>query len=207
MEICINFALPIECYDNMLNKCAGRFCHVETSLTIDVSMLRFLFDAVLEKSYAPNLCQSIVNNLKNKQGEITVAFYILFGDILSMRVLDDKEENVFYQPPTESIYETVTLTLEEEKMYDVIKWNICMLGRNYDIIRAVLLLSPITFSSPERPEKFFCSQLIMYMLKENNIINIEDSLNIDHMKPDHVYQWLVEKVNSIKVDEKKENGQ
>ena len=67
MELCINFALPIECYDNMLNKCAGRFCHVETSLTIDVSMLRFLFDAVLEKSYAPNLCQSIVNNLQNKQ--------------------------------------------------------------------------------------------------------------------------------------------
>jgi len=207
MDVSINFALPVDCYNNLLNKCAGKYCHVETTVTIDVSMLRFLFDTSLNDCYAPDICQNISNNLKNLTGDITVAFYILFGDIMSMRILKEDEENAFLQPPTSAIYDTLKIKLDEEHMYNVIKWNIKMLGRNYDIPRAVLLLTPFSIPPGERPEKFFCSQVVMYMIKETSILTVEGALDIDHMKPDHVYDWLVQKIDSIKVKEIIENGE
>lgn len=207
MDLSINFANPIDCYDNILNKCAGKYCHVECTVKIDVSMLRFLFDTALNECYAPTICQNIINNINNLEGDITVAFYILFGDIFSMRILNDEEENTFLQLPKAPIYEIIKIKLEEEKMYEVIKWNICMLGRNYDITRAVLLLTPISISLNTRPEKFFCSQIIMYMLKENDIVEVEGSLDINHMKPDHVYEWLFQKNKGIKENVTELNGE
>ena len=207
MDLCINFANPVECYNNFLNKCAGKFCHVEVTTIIDVSMLRFLLDSQMDDCYAPEQCQTVLNNIKQLQGEIIVAFYILFGDVMSIRILNKNEENTFLQPPTSPIYETLTLTLDEEKMYEVIKWNIRMIGRSYDIPRAVLLLTPFSYPTSDRPEKFFCSQVIMYMLKENNLLEVEDTLDMDHMKPDHVYEWLVQKIDSIKEKDDTENGE
>ena len=207
MDLCINFALPVECYDNYLNKCAGYYCHVETTCTVDVSMLRFLFDTALNDSYAPKVCQTVVNNMKDLTGDVTVAFYILFGDIMSMRILKEDEENTFLQPPTSTIYDTLKIQLDEEHMYNVIKWNIRMLGRSYDIPRAILLLTPFSIPPGQRPEKFFCSQLVMYMIKENEIFSVEDTYDIDHMKPDDVYEWLAQKIDTIKVNKIIENGE
>lgn len=207
MDLCINFANPVQCYDNILNKCAGKYCHVECSTTINVSMLRFLFDVVLTDCYAPNICQNVINNIMNLEGDVTIAFYILFGDIMSMRILNEHEENSFLQLPKAPIYEVIKIKLEEEKMYEVIKWNIRMLGRKYDIPRAVLLLTPISIPLRDRPENFFCSQIVMYMLKENNIVEIDDTLDINHMKPDHVYEWLVQQIGGIKELEDKLNGE
>ena len=92
-------------------------------------------------------------------------------------------------------------------MYNVIKWNIRMLGRSYDIPRAILLLTPFSIPPGQRPEKFFCSQLVMYMIKENEIFSVEDTYDIDHMKPDDVYEWLAQKIDTIKVNKIIENGE
>tara|TARA_B100000700_G_C14533859_1_gene618809 strand:- start:48 stop:488 length:441 start_codon:yes stop_codon:yes gene_type:complete len=144
----------------------------------------------------------------NLEGDVTIAFYILFGDIMSMRILNEHEENSFLQPPKAPIYDVIKIKLEEEKMYEVIKWNIRMLGRKYDIPRAVLLLTPISIPLRDRPEMFFCSQIVMYMLKENTIVKIDDTLDINHMKPDHVYDWLlVQQIGGIKELEDKLNGE
>ena len=207
MELCINFAFPVQCYDNILNKCAGKYCHVETSITMDVSMLRFLFDTVLNDCYSPSICQNVINNMKDLKGDIMVSFYILFGDIMSMRILSEEEENTFLQPPTSNIYDTLKIKLDEEHMYEVIKWNISMLGRSYDIPRAILLLTPFSIPPEQRPEKFFCSQVVMYMIKETNIVEVEEGLDIDHMKPDDVFNWLSEKLNSIKANKNDGNGE
>ena len=46
-------------------------------------------------------------------GDVTVAFYILFGDIMSMRILKEDEENTFLQPPASTIYDTLKIQLDE----------------------------------------------------------------------------------------------
>merc|ERR1719248_347264 len=96
----------------------------------------------LGECYSPSICQTILNNTEKMSGNITVAFYILFGDVMSMRILSDTEEDEFLKIPKEPVYETLTLQLEEEKYHELIEWNVKMLGRNYDIPRAVLLLTP-----------------------------------------------------------------
>lgn len=198
MDLSINFANPVGCYDNLLNKCAGRLCHVEACVTIDMQVLRVLIDNELNDSYSPDICQVILNNTQHMTGEVVVAFYILFGGIFSMRLLTDDNEDEFHKIPKKPIYESLVITLDEDKFHDMIKWNVRMLGRSYDIPRAVLLLTPFSFPHVDRPESFFCSQLIMYMIKDCEILTVEQDIDIDHMKPDHVYEWLLQKVQSIK---------
>ena len=205
MEVSINFANPIACYNNLLNKCAGKLCHVEVSFEVDVAVLRVLIDMQMEDCYSPSVCQNILNNTEKLRGNITVAFYILFGGVMSMRILSDEEDDDFFKMPKAPVYETVTLMLELEKYHELIGWNIKMLGRTYDIPRAVLLLTPFSYPTNSRPESFFCSQLIMYMIKEVNLLPVEDTLDIDHVKPDHVYAWLLQKIKHIKEDSTEEN--
>lgn len=207
MDLWINFANPVACYDNILNHCAGKFCHVEISVTIDIAVLRVLFDMEMNDSFAPDICQNIINNTKTMKGNKVVSFYILFGGVMSMRILSDGEENEFFKLPSKPVYESVVITLDEEQCHNIIKWNIRMLGRSYDIPRAVLLLTPFSLPHEARPETFFCSQIVMYMIKENDIFNVEDDLDIDHMKPDHVHTWLLQKVETIKEEADKENGE
>ena len=205
MEVSINFANPIACYDNFINKCAGKLCHVEVCFEVDVAVLRVIIDMQLQECYSPSICQTILNNTEKMSGNITVAFYILFGDVMSMRILSDTEEDEFLKIPKEPVYETVPLQLEEEQYHDLIALNVKMLGRKYDIPRAVLLLTPFSYPTTSKPETFFCSQLVMHIIKDNNLLPIEDTLDIDHMKPDDVYQWLLQKINHIKDQSNKAN--
>lgn len=198
MEVSINFANPIACYNNFINKCAGKMCHVEVSFEVEVAVLRVLIDMQMSDCYSPSICQTILNNTEKMKGNIIVAFYILFGDVMSMRILSDTEDDEFLKIPKEPVYQTITLKLEEEKFHDLLQWNIKMLGRKYDIPRAILLLTPFSFPTGSRPETFFCSQAVMYMIKENDLLPVENDLDIDHMKPDHVYSWLLQKIQHIK---------
>lgn len=202
----INFANPVECYDNFMNKCAGKYCHVELSITIDVPVLRVLINFAQNDAFNPQMCQTLLNNLKQKKGEMNIAFYILFGDVVSMRILNDMEEDTFLRPAKHPIYSMLKIPVEEEKLHEVITWNVKHLGRKYDIPRALLLLTPWSLPLENPPEEFFCSQIIMYMIKENNLVPVEDDLDIDHMKPDDVYRWLFTKLSSIKEEENSENG-
>jgi hypothetical protein len=74
--------------------------------------------------------------------------------------------------------------------YSVIKWNLKNLGRGYDIPRAVCLLLPFTMKTDKtvKPEKFFCSQLVMHMLVDCELF--QTGQNIDHMTPDNVFTFL-----------------
>lgn len=185
MDVSVNFAHPVACYDNFVNKCVGRFCHVEVSLKVDIALLRFLLDTNLDRAFSPEICQNVLNQTETMSGEVVVAFYILFGGIYSLRFLNEDDED-FYKPPAAPVYECVTLPVEDPN--ELIAWNIRHLGRPYDIPRALLVMTPFSFPNKEAPEKFFCSQIVPYMLSENNVATTED--DIDHMKPDAVYEWL-----------------
>lgn len=194
MNIDINFAQPVQIYDNFLNRCAGKFCHVEASVKIDIGQFRVLIDSNIQNAYSPSTCQNILNNTKDMKGEKTIAFYILFGGIMSIRFLDDENEDPFFKSIDPAIYDVISLPVSEEKFYDVVVWNIKHLGRSYDIPKALCSVTPFFPFENNNVEKFFCSQLIMHMIKDNGIIQVKKEINIDHMKPDAVYEFLMSSV-------------
>lgn len=191
MNINVNFAQPLGIYNNFINKCAGKFCHVEISLDIDAGQLSVLIDNALNESYSPSLCQTVLNNTKGMKGKLTVAFYILFGGVVSLRFLDESNEDPFYKPIQDEIYDVITLKVDEEKFYNIVTWHVKHLGRSYDIPKALFSVTPFFPWSTNVPEKFFCSQMIMYMIRENEIMEVDRSFNIDHMTPDAVYEFLL----------------
>lgn len=191
-SVWLNFATPTSIYDNTINRCVGRFCHVEISLNIDIGHLRVLVDECISDAYSPTICKNVMANTLDMKGIQTVAFYILFGDVVSIRFLSEEHDDLFYQPIQKDIYESVEINMEEDKFFNVVTWNIKHLGRPYDIPRAILCVTPFsTQVIDNNPDRFFCSQMVMYMMKENNLATMEN-LNIDHMSPNDVYCWLTE---------------
>lgn len=189
MEFQINFANPIECYDNTINNCVGRFCHVETSFCIDIGVLRVYIDTNIADVYSPEICQNILNNTKTMEGNVTVAFYILFGGVFSMRFLEEDTDDSFMKLPSAPVYETVTFDVNEKQFESMVIWNIQQLGRNYDIPRALLSVTPFSYKTDGTPSQYFCSQAVMYMLKHIYPFHLIHK-DIDHMKPDAVYEWV-----------------
>ena len=77
-------------------------------------------------------------------------------------------------------------------MQKIIGYNLRQLGKSYDIPRAILLLSSVTLRLQGEPDQFFCSQLVMHTLKhaELYIDDINQLVDINHMTPVNVYDWL-----------------
>lgn len=195
MELCLNFAYPIECYDNFFNKCAGIFCHVEYSLKIDTALFRLIIDQSMGEVYDPKECQSILNKTKNHVGDLNVCFYILFGGVVSVRFLSELHDDVFFRPPVKPVYEIVSIPLNDvEDVQTLVKWSVCQIGKPYDVPRALLTMTPVTLRlEDDNPDKFFCSQMMMYLFKTQKLFDVSDA-NINHMKPDDVWMWLQNKI-------------
>ncbi len=193
MELSINFAHSLGPYDNLLNKwCTNYFCHCECSVKVDCGVFRVLIDSVIDSAYDPTMLASIQNRIRNCTGDLDIAFFILFNSKFTIRFLNNLSEEPFLRIPEAPIYECVTLNFELEKGYDILRWNLVQLGKDYDIPRAVCLLLPVTLKQVGTPERFFCSQLMMHMIKDNDIFDTSEC-NVDHMNPDNVYQFLNEK--------------
>lgn len=205
MELSLNFAYPIECYDNFFNKCAGIFCHVEYSLKIDTALFRLIIDQHLDDVYDPQLCQSILKKTKHHTGDLNVCFYILFGGVVSLRFLSNLSDDAFTRPPAAPVYDIITLPIEDlEKLQSVVKWSVCQLGKSYDIPRALLTMTPLTLRlADENPDQYFCSQMMMYLFKTQNFFDVT-GVNINHMKPDDVWVWLNEQIKGT--DKEREDG-
>jgi len=195
MIVNVNFAQPVGIYNNFINKCVGKFCHCEVSVEIDIGQFRVLVDNALNDAFSPSLCQTILNNTESMSGTHTLAFYILFGGVVSVRFLDEANEDPFYQPIQDEIYDVIPMKVEEEQFYEIISWHIKHLGRSYDIPKALFSVTPFFPWQAAVPEKFFCSQLVMYMVSENNMWEVSRNLNIDHMSPDAVYECLLATVD------------
>lgn len=195
MNVNVHFAKPVEIYDNFLNKCAGRYCHTEVSVQLDSGLLAVIIDSCIEEAYDPKELESLLKRVKNKKGVLQFCFYILWNDKVSVRFYNDMADDNFNNYPTEDVYDTVTLEIEGiETLKNFISFYLKQINKPYDIVRALLLFSPVTMRLNQEPSRWFCSQLVMHSLKH---LGMECNNDINHMKPDDVYDWLTGSIKAL----------
>lgn len=206
----VNFANPVGPYDILWNKCAGKYCHVEISLKMDTSLFRVLVDTSMETAYDPAMLQDILSRTKGTTLKtLHLCFYIMWGGVVSLRFLDELSNDALMRPPEPPVYDTIHIPLTEEETHRVVKYNLQHLGRSYDIPRALFLLTVFTLRLNGEPEKFFCSQLVMYTLRDAGLHAdaIKQVENINHMTPTDVFDWLsVQKIHAIEKSEAEESA-
>lgn len=186
MNLNVHFAKPVSIYDNYINKCTGKYCHCEVSIELDAQLFSVMIDSAVQNAYDPEYLQKLLKKVQTSTGKIHFCFYVLLNDVVSIRFFNDLGDE-FHSPPTKEVYDTIILEtkgIEELKTY--ITWNLCQLNKPYDLLRACLLFIPVTLRTEENPDKFFCSQLVMHSLK----YKYKYDRDINHMKPDDVYEWL-----------------
>lgn len=204
MDLHINFAKPVGPYDMTWNKCVPTYCHVEMSIEIEKDLFSVIVDSNVSSAHNPVILENLLKRLKaSSVKKLNVCFYIMWGDVVSVRFLDELNDDPLMRPPEEPIYDTITIPLEVEQLQKVIGYNLRQLGKQYDIPRALLLLTSFTLRTDtnEVPSQFFCSQLIMHTFKHSSLYDISKLKDINHMTPLNVYEWLKEQVEkTIKVD-------
>ena len=189
MNLNVHFAKPVSVYDNLINKCAGRYCHCEVSIQMDADLFCVMIDAAISQAYAPSYLEKLLKKMKSVKGKVHFCFYVLLNEYVDIRFFNELGDD-FHNPVAE-VYDTIQIELESmEVLKEYVEWNLCQLGRPYDLLRAMCLFLPITLRT-ETPTKFFCSQLVMHSLRE---IGWNTDNDINHMKPDDVYDWLTIKV-------------
>lgn len=190
MNLNVHFAKPVSVYDNFINRCVGTYCHCEVSIKIDADLFCVMIDSAISQAYAPAYLEKILKKMKTVKGKVHFCFYVLLNDYVDIRFFNELGDD-FYNPVPE-VYDTIVIQLESmEVLKEYVEWNLCQLGRSYDLLRATCLFLPFTLRT-NIPTKFFCSQLVMHSLREIGWTTDQD---INHMKPDDVYNWLSIKVN------------
>lgn len=205
MDLHINFAKPVGPYDMTWNKCVPTYCHVEMSIEIEKDLFSVIVDSNVSLAHDPTILETLLKRLKQSSVKtLHVCFYIMWGDVVSVRFLDDLNDDPLMRPPEQPIYDSIVIPLQVETLQTLVGYNLRQLGKPYDIPRAILLLVSFTLRSNdgETPSKFFCSQLVMHTLKECELYDVS-KLNIDHMTPLNVYEWLKD---TIKIKDDKGNG-
>lgn len=191
MELKVHFAKPVSIFDNFINKCVGKYCHCETSIRIDASLLCVMIDTAISEAYAPSYLEKLLKKMKLLKGKVEICFYILWNDVVSIRFFNRLGDD--FHNPTDEVYDTIVVEINSiEHLKEYIIWNLCQVGKPYDFLSAACLFLPVTLKN-EMPQKFFCSQLVMHGLRE---IGLQPDTDINHMKPDDVYEWLTIKVTT-----------
>lgn len=195
MELSVSFANKEGPYNMFLNKCApGKFCHVEMSTIIETDVFRVIVDNIKsEDAFSPSMLSTLMARTKDVDAKtLHVCFYIMWGDVVSVRFLNTLSNDPLTRPPEEPVYTSISLPLEFDVMEKIITYNLCQIGREYDMPRAILLLSPYTLRLHDVPSKFFCSQLVMHTFVQCNVFpeETENLKDINHMTPSGVYDWL-----------------
>lgn len=194
MNIHVHFAKPVSIYNNYVNKCTGKYCHCEVSLELDAPLFSVIIDSAVQEAYDPSYLQKLLKKVQGIKGKVHFCFYVLLNEVVSIRFLNNLGDE-FHTPHTDDVYDTVEIETEGiEELKTFITWNLHQLNKPYDLIRALLLFLPVTLRTEVKPDKFFCSQLVMHGLKDKFICDKD----INHMKPDDVYEWL----SSIKEEKK-----
>lgn len=199
MDLHINFAKPVGPYDMTWNKCVPTYCHVEMSIEIEKDLFSVIVDSNVSSAHNPVILENLLKRLKaSSVKKLNVCFYIMWGDVVSVRFLDELNDDPLMRPPEEPIYDIITIPLEVEQLQKVIGYNLRQLGKHYDIPRALLLLTSFTLRTDpdEVPSQFFCSQLIMHTFKHSELYDISKLKDINHMTPLNVYEWLKEQVEN-----------
>ena len=209
LDMNVNFANPVGPYDLMFNRCAGKYCHVEISLKMNTDLFRVLVQTSMDEAYDPAMLEDVLKRTKGTSlRTLHVCFYIMWGGVVSVRFLNTLTNDPLMRPPELPVYDTLHVSLNDDEIETVVRYNIKQLGRAYDIPRAVFLLTRFTLRLDGEPKKFFCSQLVMYTFRAAKLYttSLESISNINHMSPTDVFEWLsVQKPRSQERENKSED--
>lgn len=186
MQLDVSFANPVGPYKNPMNYIPRKYCHVELSFHTTATTFRRQLTQYIEGSYSPADVQALMNRIRRYNGKLIVCFYINWGETVSCRYLSELIDDPYLQPPSRPVYDTIPIKISIEQSDKLVMFYLRNMGKPYDYFRAVLTLCPITLRS-RNPNRFYCSQLVLYSLKE---IGIEFECDIDHVSPLDVYKLL-----------------
>lgn len=187
MQLDVAFAKPIGPYKSLMNYVPRRYCHVELSFHTTTDAFRRQLVQYMEGSYSPREVQILYNRIKSYNGKLIVCFYINWGEQVSARYLSELIDDPYLRPPEKPVYETIPLTVTLEQQDKLVAFYLKNLGKSYDYSRAILSMCPITLRN-NNPERFYCSQLVLYSLKAMGL-DLKN-VNIDHVSPLDVYKLL-----------------
>ena len=178
------FARPVGIYNNWFNKVVayitgGSFCHSE-----------FVFTWSEEEAdaYFGSMDTPLANSYKRyiEDGKLHVCFYILWGDVLSYRLLKYQHNNPFYRIADEaqSANIPINVTMDEEKKMVSFLLNQC--GKSYDYTAALMYYIPLRNSLTEY-DQYYCSELMVCTLQQVRMLS---NVNPSGCTPNKLYTLL-----------------
>tara|TARA_Y100000389_G_scaffold99609_1_gene96341 strand:- start:4991 stop:5551 length:561 start_codon:yes stop_codon:yes gene_type:complete len=180
------FTKPVGIFDNWFNKVVsymtgGDYCHSEFVFSWDLAEAEAFFDQVeghdkLKENYMKYV----------EDGRLNMCFYILWGDVLSYRMLKYNHNNPFYRVMDESQACSVRITLSSQNEHKVAKFLLGECGKPYDYTGAVGYFIPLRNSQTEY-ETYYCSELMVCALQQCRMLL---EVNPSGVTPNKLYTLL-----------------
>jgi len=180
------FARPVGIFDNWFNKVVsymtgGDFCHSEFVFSWTEEQANYFFSDIdandkLKANYKRYL----------EDGKLHVCFYILWGDVLSYRLLKYNHNNPFYRVLDESQASNVAINISNENEMKLAKFLMAQVGKPYDYTAAVMFFVPLRHSQTEYPQ-YYCSELMVCALQQCRMLQ---SVNPSGVTPNKLYKLL-----------------
>ena len=180
------FARPIGIFDNWFNKVVsvltlGDYCHSEFVFSWTEDEAETFFQQIeghdkLKHNYKRYL----------EDGMVHVCFYILWGDVLSYRLLKHQHNNPFYRILDETSAASVPITLSPSNEIKLGNFLLTQCGKPYDYAGALLYAVPLRKSNTEYPQ-YYCSELMVCALQQCRMLqNVTPSA----VTPNKLYKLL-----------------
>lgn len=181
------FARPVGIFDNWFNKVVsymtgGDFCHSE-----------FVFSWTQQEAahFFSNLegHEKLKKNYKRyiEDGKLHVCFYILWGDVLSYRLLKYNHNNPFYRVLDESQAASLPVNMSYENEMKMAEFLLAQCGKPYDYTAACCYFVPLRASQTEYPQ-YYCSELMVCALQQCRMLQ---EVNPSGVTPNGLYKLLV----------------
>ena len=161
-----SFARPVGMFDNFFNKLVawatggGEYCHSEFIFSYSVEEFENIVDKIEGHPFLKTSFKHYVENNK-----INICFYVVWGDVVSYRLLKHTHNNPFYRMPNKTQFSTIDLDTTIEQEEKMISFLLKQCGKYYDYQAALGYFVPMRNSKPTYA-KYFCSQLMLTALHQ-----------------------------------------
>jgi hypothetical protein len=180
------FARPVGVFDKWFNKVVtyltrGDFCHSEFVFTwTEEEAAHFFSNIDGHEKFKSNYKRYI------EDGKLHVCFYILWGDVLSYRLLKYQHNNPFYRVLDESQAASVKVNTSMENELKLANFLLSQCGKPYDYGAAVMYFVPLRSSRTEY-QQYYCSELMVCALQQCRMLQ---EVNPSGVTPNKLYTLL-----------------
>lgn len=187
MSITACFAKPTGLFDNWFNKLVskvtwGEYCHSEFIISwSETEAIAFLQKHKYDLSVFEKW-----KNYKGAEDNINLCFYVLWGDVVTYRLLKHSHTNPFYRMPNDIQYTNVSLNLNMEQQHKAVHWLFKQMKKEYDYPGALGFFVPFRSASDEY-QSYFCSQLMVCAFHQ---IKYFTSVNPSSVCPNKLYALI-----------------